>query len=617
MVITLASSGATTRVYTVNGPLTSKSASDWITNPHLKKNRKRRGGQGGTGGEGELRLLQDFDFPTASQKIKSTRDGKYLISVGTYKPRMRVWELAELGLKNERVTDLETIDFVTLSEDWTKQIHLHPFRTVTFHNQSSQVASIRTPHPGRSLAYHFVSCDALLGGDGPEVWRFNLERGTFLQGWTMQEEDVVGVNAVDVNPVHGLVCFGIQKDGKDAGAVEFWDPRAREKAGRLLIESSARSHASTSHSALKVSGITALASKWDGLNLAVGTSSGHTFLYDLRSDRPYQSKDQGYGMPIKKVEWVSRAEGMDMESSNWLATVDEKVLKVWESRAGTNMFSINPSSNITDMHVYPQSGLIFLANDHPSLTSYFVPKLGPAPKWCRFLESMTEEMEDGVQEETIWEDYKFVDAAELESLGLEKLLGTPTLRPYMHGYFLPLSTYSKARAIAQPFEFAEYKKKQAALKLEKEQESRIRGIKKPIKTSEEGSVDVSKVKVNRALAKRLVEGEGGKRKSKTKDAENILKDERFKALFEDEDFEIDEESREFALLNPSTVARSKPDVHMRDVESSADEDEDEDEDIEEGAEPPTPRKAAVDTDLQDFLTSSINPSSSNVRKRPI
>lgn len=56
-------------------------------------------------------FLQDFDFPEASNKIKSTSDGRYLIATGTYKPRMKVFELDELAMKFDRVTDSENIDF--------------------------------------------------------------------------------------------------------------------------------------------------------------------------------------------------------------------------------------------------------------------------------------------------------------------------------------------------------------------------------------------------------------------------------------------------------------------------------------------------------------------------
>jgi ribosome biogenesis protein ENP2 len=39
----------------------------------------------------------------------------------------------------------------------------------------------------------------------------------------------------------------------------------------------------------------------DGLNLAVGTSTGLVLMYDIRSNKPMLTKDHMYGLPIKKV----------------------------------------------------------------------------------------------------------------------------------------------------------------------------------------------------------------------------------------------------------------------------------------------------------------------------
>lgn len=135
--MSLASTGGAARVFCVNGGgLTSKNAASWIdeqASDRKKRKRRKDGGQGGTGGEGEIRLIQvrhqsasiplaamkrlthkawqDFDFPEASNKVKTTRDGRYAVATGTYKPRLKVWELDELAQKTERVTDSENVDF--------------------------------------------------------------------------------------------------------------------------------------------------------------------------------------------------------------------------------------------------------------------------------------------------------------------------------------------------------------------------------------------------------------------------------------------------------------------------------------------------------------------------
>ena len=285
---------------------------------------------------------------------------------------------------------------------------------------------------------------------------------------------------------------------------------------------------------------------------------------------------------------------------------------------GTNLVAINPPMPINDLHIYPGTGLVFLANETSPMTGYYVPQLGPAPKWCRFLDNMTEEMEDD-QVTTIYDDYKFVDRAELDecvpspsflvllgsgpstdssplarSLNLTHLIGTDTLKPYMHGYFVDLRLYTKARAIANPFQYAEHRDQLVRDKLAAEHESRIRGAKKAAGSS--GGAGAGGVKVNKALAKKLRTeeerqrkreagelsddyDEGSKRRKKKSaaagaDAPSLLKDDRFGDLFTNPDFEIDEESREFQLLNPST----KPRQHQ-----ASDDDEDEDDEVEQNS----------------------------------
>lgn len=143
----------------------------------------------------------------------------------------------------------------------------------------------------------------------------------------------------------------------------------------------------------------------------------------------------------------------------------------------------------------------------------------------------------------------------------------------MHGFFLDLRLYTKARAIANPFAYAEHRERLIREKLEQEQESRIRGAKKAVSGA---SKLPEGVKVNRSLAKKareaeerdkkresgVVEEEGRKRKKKNAvDTPSLLKDDRFGDLFTNPDFQIDEDSREFALLNPSTKPVSLDNRH--------------------------------------------------------
>lgn len=56
-------------------------------------------------------MIQDFQFPEASMCLKETRDGKYLMATGVYKPQIRVYDLDQMAMKFERHSNCENITF--------------------------------------------------------------------------------------------------------------------------------------------------------------------------------------------------------------------------------------------------------------------------------------------------------------------------------------------------------------------------------------------------------------------------------------------------------------------------------------------------------------------------
>ncbi|MBW0504409.1 hypothetical protein O181_044124 [Austropuccinia psidii MF-1] len=586
------------KIYTVNGGVEAgKSQPDWlgstITRAHRERAKRKKKKIVQTGTEGKS-LIQDFDFPEASNKIKSTLDGKFLIATGTYKPRMKVYELDELALKFDRVTDTENVDFCILSTDWTKTLHLQADRTLDLHTQTASHYKVRIPRHGRALAYHFPSCDAICGGAGSELWRLNLQQGRFLSPFQLSN-DVLGVNSIDINPAHGLIALGTETE-IGQGTVEFWDHRAQSRVGLLRLPHNkllGLTHSNLAHDYSTPVSVTALASRLDGLTIAVGSSTGHTLLYDLRASSPHTTKDQGYGLPIKKIEWPTSVSASGFGQTDGLvATTDSKVFKIWSRHTTENLISVNPLASVNDMHIYPDSGLVLLANEASPMTGYFIPSLGPAPRWCRFLENMTEEMEES-NEVTLYDDYKFVSEVELKALSLDHLVGTPALRPYMHGYFIDLRLYAKAKAIANPFAYVEHRDKLVKERLQKEQESRIRTSKMKAKSNHTESV-LQNVKINKELAQRIIQENPNpndkvdrssekaplkkKGKNKASAGQSLLNDQRFADLFTNEEFEIDEFSQEFAALNPSSAAAARNKAHQS-VNLNSD---DSDEEVEEG-----------------------------------
>src|SRR5258706_9698902 len=131
----------------------------------------------------------------------------------------------------------------------------------------------------------------------------------------------------------------------------------------------------------------------------------------------------------------------------------------------------------------------------------------------------------------------------------------------MHGYFASLKLYDAARVIANPFIYAELHEKLVRAKIDKLAERRIRTQKNKLP------------KVNRALAERMMkaeEKEARTKKRKRDDQNEAMKEEkdgqnggwlvdpRFKSVFEDPEFEVDEASREYSLMHPSQAGAPAP-----------------------------------------------------------
>ncbi|KAM5164367.1 nucleolar protein 10 [Mantella aurantiaca] len=465
-----------------------------------------------------IELIQDFDMPTVSTNIRVSRDGQYIMATGTYKPRVRCYDTYQLSLKFERCLDADVVKFDILSEDYSKIVFLQSDRYVEFHSQHGRYYRLRIPKFGRDFAYHYPSCDLYFVGASSEVFRLNLEQGRFLNSL---QTDGSQLNVCDINPEHHLFATGTTE-----GKVESWDPRTRTRVGVLdcalnSVTEDTEIDGIPSVSALKFNG---------SLQMAVGTSTGQVLLYDLRSNHPVIVKDHQYGLPIKSIQFHNSLE--------LIITADSRIIKMWNKDNGKMFTSIEPEADVNDVCLYPNSGMLFTANEAPKMNVYYIPSLGPAPKWCSFLDNLTEELEEN-PETTVYDDYKFVTKKDLDDLGLGHLIGSPMLRAYMHGYFIDIRLYHKVKAMVNPFAYEDYRREKIRQKIEETRAQRVQIKKLP--------------KVNKELALKLLEEEEEDQplqKRKQKKMPNILSDDRFKVMFENPDFQVDEKSEEFRLLNP-------------------------------------------------------------------
>jgi len=455
------------------------------------------------------------------------------MSSGTYKPQFHVHSTQELSLSFSRHTKSENTTFLLLGSDYTKSLHLQNDRSLEFHTPMGCHYETRLPRFGRDLAYIRQSTEVLipavgLSADGSgfgEVFRLDLERGQYLRPWQVDvgtDDDNVGlqgginVGAVNVAAVaeytHGLCAFGTS-----VGTVEFFDPRSKSRVAVLGGQGGE---------------VTALDYSSDGLSLALGTSTGRVRQFDLRNPRPILDKDHGMGLPIKNIIHLKTP-----TEERKLLAADKRIIKIWDEDSGDLWTSIEPMVDINFVTHCPDSGMLLTANEGKQQHIFFIPNLGLAPKWCHFIDNMVHEMENETRSET-YDNYKFLTIPELKALSLAHLVGkTNLLRPYMHGYFVAAKLYDQARLIANPYIWEEERAKRVKEKVEKERASRIRGIKK--------------VKVNQKLVDKVIKRQ--EKRTQIDTEAGILGDDRFGKLFEDEDFVVDEMSREFRNLNPSTL----------------------------------------------------------------
>ncbi|KAL3475590.1 WD40-repeat-containing domain protein [Aspergillus californicus] len=574
-------------VYTISGSNTARPLPEWLAR------RRKRSLKNDPEYANRIELLQDFEFEEASQCIRASEDGEWVMSTGTYKPQIHTHYLPQLSLSWARHTDTVNTTFQLLSSDYSKSLHLQSDRSLEFHTPSGCHYRTRLPRYGRDLIFDRVSTEALIpavgvNGDGMgEVFRLNLELGRYMRSFEIDVggddftssgggalQGGINTGAVNTGAVaedsHNLLAFGTT-----LGTVELWDPRAKGRAGVLLPPTQIGPDDTRNE-------ITALEFHRSGLTLATGSSNGLIHLYDLRSPVPLLKKDQGYGFPIHTLKFLlpsSTTREQTLEPK--IMSSDKKIIKIWDPRDGTPWTSVEPAVDINSVAWCKDSGMILTANEGRQQHSFFIPQLGPAPKWCSFLDNLVEEMAEDPndpsafnagQAGSVYDNFKFLTLPQLKSLSLDHLVGrTNLLRPYMHGYFVAQRLYEEARLISNPYIWEEERAKRVKEKIDKERESRIRGKKK------------AAVKVNKKLAERLMDMEEKNERRKAKrvlqqggdepmadapDASvetegkptasdapdsNVLRDSRFAKLFNDQDFAIDETSWEYQLRNPSSA----------------------------------------------------------------
>ena len=506
-----------------------KTTSDFFEEARKKKSSLRYN----TEFKNRIELIQNFGFETASNDLVLSEDKQYVVAAGIYKPSVKIFQLNEMSMKCSRGIDSEIIKIQMLGDDWKKFALACVDRHIEIHAQYGRHFKIRVPKVPRDICYNPFTCDLFSSCSSNEIFRLNLEEGRFLS--TLQCTGA-GINSLVFNDKLNVLQAGGEK-----GALNIFDYRMRELAGCVKIN--------------KDQDVTSMKMHKDGLLLAAGSDGGLMRLYDLRFSEPIFSKQHPYMVPVKSIEFNY--------TNNKILSADFKSMRIYDKNSGELFTTVEPNYNINKIVPYGDSGLIMLPCEDKRIGTYFIPGLGPAPKWCSFLDNLTEEMEENNTSE-VYEEYKFLTLQELERLNGKHLIGSKFLKSYMHGFVVKSRMYDKLKLESSSFSYNKYKKDKLKNMLDEQMKNRI-------------YVKNDKVRVNEGIIMKIREDGKQERMSKrqVKDQqakESIIEDPRFKSMFEDKDFKIDEGSEAFKSRHPN--ARTKAAVETNDYQNDEDDYED-------------------------------------------
>ena len=459
-----------------------------------------------------IEILQDSTFPVSCECLRISEDGNFLMASGIYPPRLKIFDLSQMSLKCERGFDSNIRKFEILSDDYKKIAALCDDRNIELHAQYGRHFKIRIPKYGRDIKYDKIYCDLFAAGTGNEIYRLNLYKGQFLQSFETIAE---GINALGYS--QPLEVIGMAGEG---GICQLFDLRAKKNIFTFddLGED-----------------LTSISFSEDGMLLGLGNSDGITKVYDIRNPKPLYTIKHSYHLPIKKIVFDS--------SSKNIITIDKKLAKFCNYKTGKSFTNIEPKTDINDFELFKNSGMFCFGCESEKIEIYFVPQIGPAPKWASFLDNITEELEEA-KTYSLYEDYKFVTLNELEEIGGKSLIGTKMLKPYMHGYFIDWRLYKKLKQLTEPFDYQKYLNDKREQKLEKYFGERIVMNKR------------LKPKINSKLLTATVDDNNNSNNKKGLD----VNDERFKKLFSDKDYEIDFNSDKFKKKNKNIILNDQEEI---------------------------------------------------------
>ena len=378
-------------------------------------------------------VLQDLTFPTLTTKARFSNDSQYFAACGCYPPMLRLYDLGNTGLKVQRNTDSEIVDFHFLSDDYQLMALVEADRNLEFHNKGGKLYKMRIPRPPRCSAFDCHTPQLIVGGVGGQIYRVDLQEGRFRTSWDtpslsqkLISSDAFGVNALVYSPE---TCLTFAADGH---SLSTYDARTRGGIVSSIV--------------LETEG-TAVAVDKTGLQVAAGTSESDIILYDIRSSHPLHQFTHHSDLPIKEIHFHTSY------STHTLISADSRSIRMFRPDENTNRSKlfcvIEPDVTINSFTVFPESGLLMVPCEDMVINTFYVPELGPSPVFAAFLDDLAADMSTSALTSS-YEGLYFVTKDDLERVGLDLVADSSICTPYMHGFYISKALYDKAKLANAP-----------------------------------------------------------------------------------------------------------------------------------------------------------------------
>lgn len=383
-------------------------------------------------------LISEFEFSGASRNITLSQDGMTCAVSGEYPPMIKIFDLTQLSQETEFRLSKQSMHFEILTDQWAKLASLSGNRKLDFFDKGGIYHTVSLPIRCRYFSYNRPTADLILGSEESQLLRLNLEKGQFVSSVPACSQ---ACNTLTISDYHQLIVAGYEE-----GEIEFFDPRDKRSIAIVGMKSE----------------VTNLTFDPTGMFLAVGVASGNVSIFDIRSSKPMFTYSHRNKFPIHSLSF----------HNGKILSGDKKGCRIYDEN-GKFFTSFDTKAAMNQVLPYPDSGLIFATAETQNVQVMLIPDLGPAPRWASFLDNLILDVDtENETTSSLYEDKKFVTRDELTSLGMNHLVNSTVLIPYMHGFYIPNELYRLIKGQTDQ-DFKEWVNDIRTAKKEQEEQNKI------------------------------------------------------------------------------------------------------------------------------------------------